>query len=249
MKRRRFLGTAAAILAAASLASGAPAEGEPSRAAENDAVVDVNLVLAIDSSGSVTDDRFLLQEQGFASAFRNPKVIRAIRAGDNQSISVSVVEWTGPTLQELVVPWTLVKDERSAEKLAAMIANAPRLLMGGGTSISGAIDYSVKLLARCPYRSVRHVIDISVDGSNNIGRPAEQARDEAIQMGIIINGLPILTVEPDLDQYYRQSVIGGPGAFVIPVRNYNQFAKAILRKLVAEISNARPQSVRFAGGR
>ena len=110
--------------------------------------------------------------------------------------------------------------------------------MGGGTSISGAIDYSVKALAVSPYRGTKRVIDISGDGSNNLGRPAEQARDDAVRMGIRINGLPILAVEPDLDQYFRQSVIGGPGAFVIAVKGYDQFAEAILRKLITEISRS-----------
>src|SRR5262249_16856680 len=107
---------------------------------------------------------------------------------------------------------------------------------GGGTSLSGAIDYSVQMLKGAPYKASREVLDISGDGSNNLGRAVEQARDEAVQLGIRINGLPILLLEHDLDQYYRASVIGGPGAFVIPVRNYDVFAEAILRKLITEIS-------------
>src|SRR6202043_4160852 len=128
------------------------------------------------------------------------------------------------------VPWTLVKDESSAAVLAAIIEASPRSLMGGGTSISGAIDYSVKALAASPYRGTKRVIDISGDGSNNLGRPPEQARDEAVQMGIRINGLPILAVEPDLDVYFRENVIGGPGAFILPVKSYDAFAEAIFRK-------------------
>jgi hypothetical protein len=124
----------------------------------------------------------------------------------------------------------------SAGRVAALIEAAPRRLMGGGTSISGAIDYSVKALATSPWRATRKVIDVSGDGANNIGRPAEDARDEAVAQGIRINGLPILTVEPDLDQYYRKNVIGGPGAFAIVAKNYDQYADAILRKLVTEIS-------------
>jgi hypothetical protein len=116
--------------------------------------------------------------------------------------------------------------------------------MGGGTSISGAIDFCAMLMKTSPYRADKRVIDISGDGSNNIGRPAEPARDEAVRAGIRINGLPILAVEPDLDQYFRQSVIGGPGAFIIPVKNYDAFADAILRKLVAEISQDEPAKAR-----
>jgi hypothetical protein len=229
---RSAIGLAAALLLAFALLTFASAQNRITTG--ND--VDVNLVLAIDASGSVEDDRFELQKRGFAAAFRNPKVLQAIRAGSHQSIAVFMLQWTGPTDQEVMAPWTLVTNEASAAILAAVIEAAPRRLMGGGTSVSGAIDYSVRALAASPYRGTRRIIDISGDGSNNIGRPAEQARDEAVRTGIRINGLPILTVEPDLDQYFRQNVIGGPGAFVIPAKNYDQFAEAILRKLVTEIS-------------
>jgi Protein of unknown function (DUF1194) len=214
--------------------SSAPLIAQSSGAADNR--VDVALVLAVDASGSVDDDRFELQKHGFAAAFRNQKVLAAIRAGDHRAISILMVQWTGPTQQEVMVPWTYVSDEFSAGRAAAAIEAAPRRLMGGGTSISGAIDFSVKMLAGSPYRATRRVIDISGDGANNIGRPAEQARDEAVRLGIRINGLPILTVEPDLDQYYRKNVIGGPGAFAIVAKTYDQYADAILRKLVTEIS-------------
>jgi hypothetical protein len=202
------------------------------------AVVDVDLVLAIDASGSVEDDRFELQKRGFGAAFRDPRVLQAIRAGDHKAIAVFMLQWTGPAVQAVMVPWTMVTDERSADALASAIEGSPRRLMGGGTSISGAIDFSVKMLSASPYPGTHRVIDISGDGSNNIGRPAEQARDEAVAIGIRINGLPILTVEPDLDQYFRKSVVGGPGAFVIPAKNYDQFADAILRKLVTEIAQS-----------
>jgi hypothetical protein len=202
--------------------------------------VDLNLVLAVDASGSVDDSRFELQKQGYARAFLNPRVLQAIRNGNEQAIAVSMVQWTGPTLHVIAVPWMVVKDQRSAELLAAAIERAPRQIFGGGTSLSGAIDFSVLMLKASPYMPTRQVIDISGDGSNNIGRPPQQARDEAVKMGIRINGLPILTVEPDLDLYYKQDVIGGPGAFVIAAKSYDEFAAAILRKLVAEISQDQP---------
>jgi len=204
--------------------------------------VDLNLVLAVDASGSVDNTRFALQKQGYAAAFLSPRVLAAIRAGDQQAIAVSMVQWTGPTLHVVVVPWVVVNDQRSTMTLAAAINAAPRRIFGGGTSLSGAIDYGVIMLAATPYRGTRQIIDISGDGSNNSGRPAALARDEAVKMGIRINGLPILTLEPNLDQYYRQNVIGGPGAFVIPAHNYDQFADAILRKLIAEISQDRPNA-------
>jgi hypothetical protein len=199
--------------------------------------VDLNLVLALDASGSVDDERFELQKQGYVQAFLNPRVLDAIRSGNEQAIAVSMVQWTGPTLQEVMVPWTVIRDQNSAQAFAALVNAARRRLHGGGTSVSGAIDYSVMLLNSSPYRATRRVIDISGDGSNNLGRPPEQARDEAVAMGIGINGLPILMVEPDLDQYFRESVIGGPGAFVIVAQSYDRFAEAILRKLVTEIAS------------
>jgi hypothetical protein len=208
--------------------------------------VDLNLVLAVDSSGSVDDDRFELQKDGYAKAFLNPRVLNAIKNGNEQAIAVTMVQWTGPTLHVVMVPWFVIKDQRTAQAFAAAVAAAPRQIFGGGTSVSGAIDYSVLLLNASPYHATRRVIDISGDGSNNLGRPAEQARDEAVKMGIRINGLPILAVEPDLDMYFRQSVIGGPGAFIIPVKSYDAFADAILRKLVAEISQDQRPRPKFA---
>lgn len=211
--------------------------------------VDVELILAIDASGSVDDDRFELQKRGFAAAFRSQKVLNAIRAGDHRAIAVFMMQWTGPPQQEVMVPWTYVSDEISAGRVAGLIEAAPRRLMGGGTSISGAIDYSVKAMATSPFPGNKRVIDVSGDGANNIGRPAEQARDDAVRQGIQINGLPILTVEPDLDQYYRKSVIGGPGAFAIVAKTYDQYADAILRKLVTEISQDQRHHYRFAANR
>jgi hypothetical protein len=225
-----------------------PQPGTPPRGplAPATQAVDLNLVLAVDASGSVDDERFELQKQGYAKAFLNPKVLNAIHNGNEGAIAVSMVQWTGPTLHVIMVPWTVIRDQRTAQAVAALISAAPRQIFGGGTSLSGAIDFSVLMLNASPYRGVRRVIDISGDGSNNLGRPAEQARDEAVKMGVRINGLPILAVEPDLDVYFRQSVIGGPGAFIIPVKNYDAFADAILRKLVAEISQDNGPRPKFA---
>ncbi len=198
--------------------------------------VSVALVLAVDTSGSVSMGRFELQKQGYAAAFRNPQVLNAIRSLGTQSIAVTMFQWTGPFLHIVVADWALIKDAPSAAALAGAIDAAPRKLFGGGTSISGAIDYSRTLLAQSPYKGERRVIDVSGDGSNNSGRPAAMARDEAVADGIGINGLPILTVEPGLDHYYFTNVIGGPGAFMIPVVNYDNFADAILKKLINEIA-------------
>jgi hypothetical protein len=139
------------------------------------------------------------------------------------------------------VPWTKISDPAGAVAFADAIANAPRALFGGGTSISGAIDTGRALLFDNPFRATRRVIDISGDGANNRGRSAAQARDEAVRDGVGINGLPILALEPDLDRYYEQNVIGGPGAFVIAAKSYETFADAILKKLIAEIASAPPE--------
>jgi Protein of unknown function (DUF1194) len=205
--------------------------------------VDLALVLAVDASGSVDQVRFELQKQGYVAAFRHPRVIGAIQSGPSQSIAVIVMQWTGPALQVTAVPWTRISDAASANAFADAMARSPRALFGGGTSISGAIDTSMALLFDNPYRAARRVIDISGDGSNNRGRSVNQARDEAIAKGVGINGLPILTLEPDLDRYYRDNVIGGPGAFVIAAKDYETFADAILKKLIAEIAAVEPREL------
>ena len=204
--------------------------------------VAIALVLAVDVSGSVSNDRFELQKQGYAAAFRNPQVLSAIRSLDTASIAAAMMQWTGPLLHVVVVDWTLIEDKASADAFAAAIAGAPRQLFGGGTSISGAIDYSRFLLAQSPFHGARRLIDISGDGSNNRGRPVTAARDEAVHDGIGINGLPILALEPGLDRYYYDNVIGGPGAFMIPAENYDTFADAILKKLINEIAGMEPDT-------
>jgi Protein of unknown function (DUF1194) len=210
--------------------------GMGSVASTQTSTVDLQLVLAVDASGSVNQARFDLQKQGYAAAFRNPRVLRAIQSGRNQSIAVIMVQWTGPTQQALVVPWTLVRDRASADLLAAAIDKTQRQLFGGGTSISGAIDFSVALMPTGPYRGQKQIIDISGDGSNNRGRPVTAARDDAVRAGISINGLPILTLEPYLDKYYFDNVIGGPGAVMVPAESYEAFADAIIKKLIIEIA-------------
>lgn len=204
--------------------------------------VAIALVLAVDASGSVDNRRFELQKRGYAAAFRNPQVMNAIRSLMTQSIAVTMVQWTGPRLHVQVVGWMLIKDEDSADAVAAAIEAAPRQLFGGGTSISGAIDYSRILLAQIPFNPVRRVIDISGDGSNNSGRSVLQARDEAVHDGVGINGLPIVAIEPNLDRYYFDNVIGGPGAFMIPADSYDTFADAILKKLINEIAGKEPDA-------
>ena len=224
------------VLLAAATTQAAAQTATPAAPPQARTDVSVALVLAVDTSGSVSMDRFELQKQGYATAFRNPQVLSAVRSLGTQSIAVTMFQWTGPLLHVVVADWALIKDEASADAFAGAIDAAPRRLFRGGTSISGAIDYARVLLAQSPYKGARQVIDISGDGSNNSGRPVTMARDEAVADGVGINGLPILTVEPGLDHYYHDNVIGGPGAFMIPAANYDNFADAILKKLINEIA-------------
>ena len=198
--------------------------------------VDLQLILAVDVSGSVNQTRFELQKRGYVAAFRDARVLNAIRSGNAKAIAVTMVQWTGPTMQVQLMPWTLVNDGASVNAFADRIADVPRQLFGGGTSISGVIDYAVDLFRRAPFSAGRRVIDVSGDGANNRGRPAEAARDDATKAGIVINGLPILEVEPDLEEFYRRNVIGGPNAFVIAVSRFDEFGDAIIRKLILEIA-------------
>src|SRR5262245_38450800 len=214
------------------LAAASPAPAQPA--------ADLQLVLAVDASGSVDQYRFELQKRGYVAAFRHERVLQAIRSGPRQAIAVTMVQWTGPMMQIEAVPWSLVGEGESAAAFTAAIERAPRQLFGGGTSISGAIDHAATLFGKSPFRAPRRVIDVSGDGSNNRGRSVTLARDEAVATGIGINGLPILALEPGLDRYYYDYVIGGPGAFMVVAKDFETFGEAILKKLITEIaSNAR----------
>ncbi len=204
--------------------------------AEAQSAVDVQLVLAVDASGSVSNERFILQQRGYSAAFRNPRLLEAILGGANRAIAVTMTQWTGPLQQIQVVPWMVVSDQRSMHAFAEAVDGAQRQLFGGGTSISGAIDHAMTLLSDTAFVGGRRVIDVSGDGANNRGRPAEDARDDAVNQGVNINGLPILSLEPNLDDYYRDNVIGGPGSFVVVASSYESFADAVLKKLILEIS-------------
>ncbi len=208
--------------------------------AADDVSLDLQLVLAVDASGSVDRARFNLQKQGYIAAFRHEKIINAIKAGPHQAIAVTMFQWTGSDAQADVSPWMVIRDERSSHEVAAAIEEVPRRIHGGGTSISGAIDYGSKRFALCPQKADRMVIDVSGDGTNNGGRKVSAARDDAVAKGVTINGLPILAIEPHLDEHYRDEVIGGPGAFLIAAKDYTQFADAIIKKLITEISTPDP---------
>jgi hypothetical protein len=227
---RRLAARLSALLLAIAVAVGTGAT------AGAQAAVDLQLVLAVDVSGSVSDERFRLQKQGYAEAFRNWRVLEAIRSGTSQAIAVTMTQWTGPTQQMQVVPWMVITDEASMLAFAEAVDRTTRQLYGGGTSISGAIDHAVTLFPKVEATGGRRVIDVSGDGANNRGRPAAEARDDAVRSGVTINGLPILALEPNLDQYYLNNVIGGPNAFMIVAETFEAFAEAVLKKLITEIA-------------
>jgi hypothetical protein len=222
-----------AALALAALIGGLPAEAEE---------VDLALVIAVDISYSMDPDEQDLQRQGFVEAFRSPVVHQAIRNGALGRIAVIYGEWAANWEQKVVVPWTVIEDPESAMAFAGRLAAQPTR-RGPRTSVPGAIDFGARLLAESGLAATRRVIDISGDGANNQGRSVTAARDEAITRGITINGLPIMLKRPssywdvvDLDVYYRDCVIGGPGAFIVPVRDRDEFVNAIKTKIIREVA-------------
>jgi hypothetical protein len=212
------------------------AAGARAQSAEAPGPVDVQLVLAIDSSTSVNMDEYYLQLEGYAAAFRHEDLLKAIRSGEHKAIAVSLVEWSSENHQTVNFPWRRLSEASDLQAFAAELELAPRLVVGGETAIGAAIDYASDLFDDSPFVGQRRVIDVSGDGASNRGRPVTEARDDALLRGIAINGLAILNEEPELDKYYRANVVGGPGAFVIAARDYHDFADAILRKLLREIT-------------
>ena len=254
MLRRRFLGAATA---AAGLAKHRPAlasrssgsqPGHETGLTEADAL-DLLLILAVDVSRSIDEDEALLQREGYRAAVTDPLVVAAIRNGAAGAIGLAYVEWAGAAYQRLVAPWTRIASQTDAEAFAAKLAGPPRrpnaeVVSDLHTSISGGIEFSGRLLSEAPWSAARRVIDVSGDGDNNSGPPVEQARDHAVAEGIGINGLAIINDGPPfayagpvpLEDYYRDAVIGGPGAFVVVVEDFRGFAQAVRRKMIREIA-------------
>jgi hypothetical protein len=217
------------------------------RVAAQPMLVDLELVLAVDCSRSIDDDEFALQIEGYAHALRHPSVLRAIESGERRAIAVTYVQWAGPFLQNQSLDWAVIKDAQSADAFAARMQASPRTFRGGGTSLSGAIDFSRTLFRGERFNGRRRVIDISGDGINNSGRLPHLARDDALREGIVINGLPILTEVSALDRYFRDHVIGGEGSFVVAAEDFASFAQAILNKLIREIAGPPPdEAMRLA---
>ena len=228
----------------------------PHHAAAQAQGVDLELVLAVDVSRSMDFEEQELQRDGYAAAFRHAEVIAAIASGPLGRIAVTYVEWAGPGVQTVVIPWTVIASPEDAFAFADKVATA-EILRERGTSISSGLEFAAGLFAGSGVEGLRRAIDVSGDGPNNMGLPVTRVRDEVVAAGITINGLPIM-LRPgggfgafgiaDLDVYYEDCVIGGPGAFIVTVDKLAQFPAAIRRKLVLEIAGVLPppQLVRIA---
>lgn len=207
--------------------------------------VDVALVLAADVSLSMSGEELDIQRAGYVAALTHPSVVNAIRSGRHGRIAISFIEWAGEATQRVVLPWTIIANASDAAVAAATLSASPPVALRR-TSISGAIAASADMFAELPVAADRRVIDVSGDGPNNQGGSVNLARDRAVSEGIVINGLPLMTHGgrtshidvDDLDVYYRDCVIGGPGSFVFPVNDWSGFPEAVRRKLVLEIAGA-----------
>jgi hypothetical protein len=211
--------------------------------------VDLLLVLASDVSRSVDAEKFKLQREGYAAAVSDRRVLEAIAAGRNKRIAVLFLEWSGTGNQKVVIDWTPIDGPKAAQEFGDKLLELPRAF-ADRTSISGGIEFAVAQFPRAPFTAERQTIDVSGDGTNNAGRDVAQVRDEALALGITINGLVILSDRPlpwnpehtnppgGLANYYRVNVTGGPGSFVMEAKDFGSFGQAIVKKLIAEIADA-----------
>ncbi|MGA7430299.1 MAG: DUF1194 domain-containing protein [Xanthobacteraceae bacterium] len=220
--------------------------------------VDLLLVLAADVSRSIDAAKFQLQRDGYAAAVSDPRVLDTIKSGHFGRIGLTFVEWSGIGAQHAVIDWTTIGDGASAKEFGDRLLEAPRSF-ADRTSISGAIEFAMDQFTHTPFTATRRIIDISGDGTNNAGRDVASARDDAVAQGVTINGLVILSENPmswnpdhtnppgGLDNYYRNNVIGGPGAFVMVAKDFNSFGQAMIGKLIAEVAENRlPKETRLA---
>ncbi len=244
--------TAAVALAALAWLGGGHAAPGPQRGfadnSPNAVPVDIELVLAVDVSYSMDPDEQALQREGYLQAITSREFLQAVREGTNGRIAITYFEWAGASDQKIVLPWRLIDGPEAADAVAAEIARAP-YRRASRTSISGALMFARTLFENSGFRGLRRVIDVSGDGANNNGPPVAIVRDEVVASGITINGLPIMLKRPsfanidieNLDAYYEDCVIGGPGAFVVPIRDREKFKDATRTKLVLEIAGHIPE--------
>jgi hypothetical protein len=221
----------------------------PGRAAPGSVQVDIELVLAVDISYSMDPDELALQREGYQQALMSTEFLNALKGGMHGRVAVTYVEWAGVSDQRILVPWRLLDGDASATAIAAEIGRAP-VRRAFRTSISGALRFAAPLFEDNGYAGIRKVIDVSGDGTNNQGPLVTMVRDDVVSKGITINGLPIMLKRPnaatmdipDLDIYYEDCVIGGPGSFVVPLREREKFSDAIRTKLVLEIATHSPEA-------
>lgn len=217
-------------------------------AEDNRPTVDVELILAVDVSYSMDMDELAIQREGYAQAIVSKEFLQALRSGPNGKIAVTYFEWAASSDQKIIIPWRLIDGPETADAVANEIMKTP-IRRASRTSISGAIYFAMPLFKEDPYQGLRRVIDISGDGPNNNGAPVTGARDEALSKGIVINGLPIMVKEPsystmdidNLDWYYEDCVIGGPGSFVVSIKDREKFKEAIRTKLLLEVAGREPE--------
>jgi hypothetical protein len=210
--------------------------------------VDVELVLAVDVSYSMDMDELAIQREGYAQAIISKEFLQALKTGPNGKIAVTYFEWAASSDQKIIIPWRVIDGPETADAVANEIMKTP-IRRASRTSISGAIYFAMPLFEENPYRGLRRVIDISGDGPNNNGAPVTGARDAALEKGITINGLPIMVKEPsystmdidNLDFYYEDCVIGGPGSFVVTIKDRDKFKEAIRTKLLLEVAGRTPE--------
>jgi hypothetical protein len=210
--------------------------------------VDVELILAVDVSYSMDMDELAIQREGYAQAIVSKEFLQALKTGPNGKISVTYFEWAASTDQKIIIPWRVIDGPETADAVASEIMKTP-IRRASRTSISGAINFAMPLFDENPHRGLRRVIDISGDGPNNNGTPVTLARDAALEKGIVINGLPIMVKEPsystmdidNLDFYYEDCVIGGPGSFVVSIKDREKFKEAIRTKLLLEVAGRTPE--------
>jgi len=232
----------------AGVAAPGPSNQSGPRLADKEAVVDVELVLAVDVSYSMDMDELAIQREGYAQAIISKEFLQALKSGPNGKIAVTYFEWAASTDQKIIIPWRLIDGPETADAVANEIMKTP-IRRASRTSISGAINFAMPLFEENNYRGLRRVIDISGDGPNNNGMPVTTARDAALEKGIIINGLPIMVKEPsystmdidNLDYYYEDCVIGGPGSFVVTIKDRDKFKEAIRTKLLLEVAGRQPE--------
>src|ERR1035441_2098497 len=234
----------------AGVAAPNPANQPGSRLADKDTApsVDVELVLAVDVSYSMDMDELAIQREGYAQAIVSKEFLQALKSLPNGKIAVTYFEWAASNDQKIIIPWRVIDGPETADAVAEEIMKTP-IRRASRTSISGAIYFAMPLFDENPYRGIRRVIDISGDGPNNNGAPVTGARDEALSKGIVINGLPIMGKEPsystmdidNLDWYYEDCVIGGPGSFVVPIKDREKFKEAIRAKLLLEVAGKTPE--------